>query len=392
MPPLRNVLPKYRKHRATGQAVVTLSGRDHYLGKHGTAASRSEYDRLIAEWLANGRQQLAGNQADLSVAELLTRYLRHAKSYYRKDGKQTSEYGGIKASIRPLKELYARTDAAAFGPLGLKAVRGRLVEAGWARGTINQAIGRIKRMFRWAVSEQLVPEGVYAALATVEGLRRGKTKAIESRPVRPVEESEVDATLPHLPDVVADMVRVQRAAGMRPIEVCIMRPCDIDRTGDVWLYVPKSHKTEHHGRHRVVCLGPQAQAVLLRYLARDSKAYCFQPRDSEAKRRAIRHQERVTPLSCGDRPGTKRKRNPKRTAGKCYTTESYRRAITRACDKAKVDAWSPNRLRHSAATEVRKRFGLEAAQVYLGHSQAKVTEVYAERDIAKAIEVAREVG
>ncbi|MCO6043326.1 site-specific integrase [Aeoliella sp. ICT_H6.2] len=391
MPTLRNTLPKYRKHRGTGQAVVTLSGRDHYLGKHGTAASRREYDRLIAEWLVSGRQELAGD-SDLSIAELLTRYLKHAKAYYEKDGKQTSEVAGMKAAIRPLKELYARTNAADFGPLALKAVRQRLIEAGWARSTVNQAIGRIKRIFRWAVSEQLVPESVYAALATVEGLRRGKTAAAESKPIRPVEAAVVDATLPCLPEVAADMVRVQRAAGMRPSEVCIMRPCDIDRSGDVWLYVPQSHKTEHHGQRRVVCLGRQAQEVLLRYLARDPSDYCFQPRDSEAKRRAIQHQQRVTPLSCGDRPGTNRKRKPKRKPGNCYNSASYARAIHRACIKAKVEPWSPNRLRHAAATEVRKRFGLEAAQVYLGHSQAKVTEVYAERDMAKAIEVAREVG
>jgi site-specific recombinase XerC len=54
--------------------------------------------------------------------------------------------------------------------------------------------------------------------------------------------------------------------------------------------------------------------------------------------------------------------------------------------------WSPNQLRHSAATEIRSRFGLEAAQVILGHSRADVTQVYAERDLAKAKTVVREVG
>ena len=56
MPRLTNALPSYRKHRANGQAVVTLSGADHYLGKYGTKASRTLYDRLVAEWLASGRQ------------------------------------------------------------------------------------------------------------------------------------------------------------------------------------------------------------------------------------------------------------------------------------------------------------------------------------------------
>ena len=47
-------LPKYRKHRSSGQAVVTIGGRDQYLGPFGTKASRAEYDRLVGEWQANG--------------------------------------------------------------------------------------------------------------------------------------------------------------------------------------------------------------------------------------------------------------------------------------------------------------------------------------------------
>jgi hypothetical protein len=32
MPRLIHAPPKYRKHKASGQAVVTINGRDHYLG------------------------------------------------------------------------------------------------------------------------------------------------------------------------------------------------------------------------------------------------------------------------------------------------------------------------------------------------------------------------
>lgn len=60
MPRLIQAVPKYRKHRASGQAVVTLNGQDHYLGPHGTKASSVEYDRLIAEWLAHGDRVSVG--------------------------------------------------------------------------------------------------------------------------------------------------------------------------------------------------------------------------------------------------------------------------------------------------------------------------------------------
>lgn len=210
----------------------------------------------------------------------------------------------------------------------------------------------------------------------------------------------IDATLPHLPQVVADMVRLQRLTGCRPAEVCILRPIDVEVSGDVWVYRPKSHKTEHHGRDRLICLGPKAQDVLRPYLLRDKASYCFSPIDSERKRRAIQHANRVTPLGYGNRPGTNRRRKPKTRPRDRYDVNSYRQAIGRAVELANRDRdahdqlpkWAPNRLRHTAATEIRQRFGLEAAQVTLGHSQANVTQIYAEKDLTLAAEVARKIG
>lgn len=66
----KNHLPKYRKHKASGQAVVTLSGKEHYLGPHGTKASKLEFDRLIAEWLQSGRSPLAVDACDVTVVEI----------------------------------------------------------------------------------------------------------------------------------------------------------------------------------------------------------------------------------------------------------------------------------------------------------------------------------
>ena len=68
--------------------MVTLNGRDLYLGKWNTKASRAEHDRLIGEWLAAGRC-LPASDTDLCVAELALAYWRFARSYYRKDGKPT---------------------------------------------------------------------------------------------------------------------------------------------------------------------------------------------------------------------------------------------------------------------------------------------------------------
>jgi len=400
--------PKYRRHKPTGRAYVALNGREYYLGKYGSVVSRQAYDCLIAKWIQGGGRYRPTPQQEISVVEVMVAYIAHAKRYYRKGGKPTRECGHAIEICRAIRPLYGKSLAAEFGPLALKTVRQTLVDAGIARKHVNKQTDRIKRMFRWAAAEELIPASIPQSLSMVSGLRAGRTEAHETAPVPPVEDPIIDATVKHLPAVAADMVRFQRLTGCRPEEVCNLRPCDLDRSEVVWAYKPATHKTEHHGRQRSIFVGPKAQEVLLRYLARDTQAYCFRPCDSEEKRRAAATAARITPPNCGNSPGTNRKRKANRSAGEKYSTDSYRRAIHRACDKAfpapkgatgddlktwqSEHRWSPNQLRHAAATEVRRQFGLEAAQVILGHSQANVTQVYAERDFAKGVEVARQIG
>ena len=252
MPRPKKLIPSYRRHGASGQAVVCIAGRTHYLGPHGTQASLREYDRVVAEWLARGRASEPLHDAPLTVSELCARYLPFAREYYRKDGRCTKVFPAIRIAARYLREWYGRSPAEDFGPLALKAIRQRMVDEGHSRRYVNDHMDRIKRMFKWGASEQLVPPETYQALALVAGLRKGKTEAHETSPVLPVNEGVVDATLPHLSSVVADMVRLQRLTGMRPSEVCSLRPCDLDRSSDVWTYTPAGHKTIHHGRHTFI--------------------------------------------------------------------------------------------------------------------------------------------
>ena len=184
MPKLSNSVPKYRNHRGSGQAVVTLSGRDFYLGPHNTRVSKREYDRLTGEWLANSRNLPSGPANDLMVAELLLRYWQHAQDYYRKNGEPTREISALKSALRPVRELYGIHPAREFGPLALEAVRQRMIARGWSRTGINRAISRVRRVFRWGVSKELIPPGVSQALATVDGLRRDRSEAPERPPSR----------------------------------------------------------------------------------------------------------------------------------------------------------------------------------------------------------------
>ena len=111
-------------------------------------------------------------------------YLKHSPSYYGTG--RTSEYHRITLALKLVRELYARSPAAEFGPTQLKAVREWMIGQDHSRTYINANIKRIVRMFRWGAEEELVPESVHRTLRLVAGLKRGKTKARETKPVKPV--------------------------------------------------------------------------------------------------------------------------------------------------------------------------------------------------------------
>lgn len=150
--------------------------------------------------------------------------------------------------------------------------------------------------------------------------------------VQSADEQVVGAALPFPPSVMRDIVRFQLAVA------CRIRAVDIDQSAKGWINRLESHKTEHNGRERVILIGSRKQAIITPYLDRELEQYILSHSELERLRRLDVHQERKTPLSCGNLPGTNREKRPKRTAGSYYTTTSYGRAITRACAP-----WSPNR-------------------------------------------------
>ena len=390
MPKLVKKLPSYRLHKVSGNAVVTVGGRDHYLGTHGSPESIDAYKRLIAEWTTAGPAAAAANNAasangvDFRICELLSAYLEYAERYYVKDGEPTGEAKNVKEATRQLQEFYGMTRVADFGPTALKTVRQKMIDTKLSRRVINFRVNRIRRVFKWGVENELVAPDILHALQAVAALRAGRSEARESGPVRPVSEETVNAILPHVTPQVRAMIELQQLTGMRPNEVTAMRPMDIDRSLTTWVYRPARHKTEHHGIERLIYLGPRAQAIVTPYLLRPVESYLFSPKEAVKQSRDR--------LRRGNNPPKKRRPRPKRVPGNRYTRRSFYYAIKRACKKAKVEVWGPNRLRHSAATYLRKRFGIEAARVVLGHRSSAVTEVYAELDRAKAADIMAEVG
>jgi integrase len=391
-------VPSYRRHKQSGQAVVTLpdglGGRkDVLLGKYATKASRTEYARVIAEWEATGRRlpQAIEKHDDLTIIELIAAFWEHAEQHYRHpDGSPTGELNDYRLSLKPLKEMYGETSAGRFGPLALKAIRQKMIEADLCRGVINQRIGRIRRMFRWGVENELIPPSVVQGLEAVRGLQKGRSAARDTEPVRPVPEAFVNAILPHVRPQVAAMVQLQLATGMRSGELCILRTIDIDMTGKVWLYKPTAHKTQHHGHGRIIAIGPQGQEILRPFLKTDLYAFIFDPREAMAKLRTEQRKKRKSPVQPSQID--RRRRHPKKKLRDRYYPKTYAKAIARGCEKAGVPHFHPHQLRHNKATEIRREAGLDAARAVLGHRGPAVTELYAELDMGKAIEVMSKLG
>lgn len=392
---IRNSLPSYLPHKQSGKARAVWTdtvGIRHFRmlpGSFDSPESKTAFARLQLE-LAAAPVASSVDPVSISVCEILLAYLEYASKYYvDADGTPSKEVGCLKSAIKPVHELYGDLPAIQFGPLALKAVRQRMVDTDLCRGLVNRRIDRVKRVFKWAVAEELIPVTTYEALRTLTGLRRGRTEARESEPVKPV----VNATLPHLPRHVRAIVELMQHTGMRPSEACAMTLGRIDRSGEIWVYRPLMHKTAYHGKDRVIPLGPKARKVLIAFLgdqSLDPHASIFSPMRQREERFVMMRENRKTKVQ--PTQIDRKKKKPKKIPTDRYIPAAVSHAVSLAAEKAKTEHWHPYQLRHSFATRVRKEQGLEAAQVVLGHSRADVTQVYAERNEELAATVAAKIG
>jgi integrase len=257
----------------------------------------------------------------MTVAGLVAAFWQRVErdGLYKKGGRVTSERSCMQVALRPVLRLFGGKPAASFGPLDLVTVRKALcaplpppadgekrrrVHVGpIVRASVNKHLHRIRSVFRWGVSMQLVPPSVWEALRSVDAIRKGHSIGTrESTRVLPADPRAVAVVLRRVQATIAALIRLQWLTGMRPGEAVQMRAGDIQRTGKVWIYRPGSHKTEHHDITREVMIGPRAQRVLAPFLSLDRAAYLFVGAKKRSKN-AVPH----------------------------ITEAAYCRAITRAC-------------------------------------------------------------
>lgn len=360
-------VPKYRRHSTRDLGFIEHAGKREYLpGPYGSQESYLAYVERLRQLGYFVATPYAKREDAVTLPILIHRFNEHLKTIYPPGQRSRGE--NLRDSINKLLEFAGAITAASFTPLQLKAFQAWLVarDRPLSRRTINDVVANVKFMFKWAVSEELLPVAAYQSLLTVPGLKRGRTAAKELPPRQPVPWAHVEATLPKLSPTVRAMVQLHWLTGARSQSICLAKPEQFDTSGKLWVWRPR-HKTEHLGHGLTLFIGPKARKILTPLLkGKAAGDYLFQPRNKLGKR-------------------SKRYRA-------FYTTGTYRNAVRRGAKKAGVPHWSPHLMRHSRGTLVRDKHGIEAAQAALGHVRLDATQIYAQKRLALARMVAETMG
>jgi integrase len=413
-------IPKLGQH-ATGQAVVRIDGKDHYCGKFNSPEAWELYTRLISEWMH--RKKFAPSQSKeippsddfntLTVNELILSYFSFSEKYY---ANSPGELDKIRLALKPLRAIYGKKLVSEFGPKALKHVRETMTyertrtriqtdslgnktkiqkPTTLSQRTINQRINIITRMFAWATEEELIPRDIYlaAALKQVKPIRDGRFGVKPPTRVSAADMNTYQELLLHLPGPVKAMLQLINLTAMRSGDVCLMRPMDIDQSEPVWKYFPSKFKRSALSgtKQRVIMIGPEGQKILAPFLEnRSPESYLFSPKETMEEIFLERRKNRKTKVQPSQI--SQKKPAPKRTPGLKYNSQSFYAAIQRVVKKFGLGKLFPNQLRHGAGARIRKEFGIEHASKVMGHSHISTTEIYADYDMTKTMEIMHKIG
>ena len=246
------------------------------------------------------------------------------------------------------------------------------VRTGWgekrpqsrARTTVNRNHQTFMRAMTWLMTMRHVSTETHYRLAHVPQFKQDRGQAKEPVQKPPLDDNNLDAVIAHCPnESFRELLMLMRLSGMRPEEAASLRKEDVDKTPfeqhGVWIYCPQKHKTKYMGKGRVITFGPKCQEIIKRF---------------EAKKRL-----EDGPLFRNDR-------------GTAWTVINIYHRIQSICKKHKIPAWHTSQLRKARSNEVFSKYGLEAEEATLGHTQEIARKYYLLRDIRRASEVAREIG
>ena len=344
-------IPKYRHQKSRNLAVVRIDGKDIYLGEYNSPESHEKYQLAIAELVS--RLAITKTKG-LTLPALAAVY--HQFSQIRFSDAKLRSYH---RTIQRFASLFPELDSQDVSCSHVEAFQMSLVQRNLTAKTINDYLARLKNIFCWASRNKYMPAQNLLFFDMLDRVDNTWPGVRQTDKVKPVSIEQINEILTDVPKRVAALIKFQFHTACRPSEARMLRLCDIEKSDDVWLYCPPKHKTAHQGKQRRIPLGPLAQQVIESQQVVDPSAYVFHSGDPSQP----------------------------------YKKDSYSRAIRRACERAGIAPhWTPNQIRHTAATKIRAEYGIEVAQVVLGHSHVRTTEIYAEKNLALASKAVLQMG
>ena len=401
---ISKILRQKRKPSANGQCndtarcIVRINGKKQYysLGRFGSPESEAEYQRIKAQFEKEDAEHKANSKTsdslyDAFAAECLQgenltrdqwhdadaiRYARERFSpFYLDDFSMTYlvAFQSFLVRIAPETRYSARSD-------GKEYVQKRP----WTRSYVNRIMKHYKRVLTWGINNGFISPIFRDSIRLFPGITAANARGLPESPRREsVRDSDVIAALPFMPTTVADMVRIQRAACLRPSEVCNLLVGDIIFTDSGAIVDKAKNKIARTGVHRHIAFGIAEANILLKYCAgRQDNEYVFSMRLSMKDVFEARRNKRKTPLT-----PSQQKRDSERSQTRLlrysehFDVPAYDNIVRRAVKKAMavnpdVRAWTPYQLRHAAYSALSARYGVDVASKVAGHLSPNLARIY----------------
>jgi integrase len=339
-------LPKLCIHKASGRGIVTdpRTGRQTYLGLHGTAECDKAYKDWIAEFIRDTRATPARVDAPAFTGGLMSLWLLDVDKRCRKvTGKHTGEFAVCQRAFKVIGEIgLAEVPVKDFNRNHIYQIRDYLVAAGKARKTVHEYIARIIRAFAYGESREWVDTNQFLRLSRWDRLRPGDAPA--PKIMQPVTPHQLMRIYLKLPLAWRPIFVLHLYTGCRTENALAIRAEEISTDHEPWSYRPVQHKGRHRGHVLEILIGPRARAAIKPFMKKVASGSLWRAKGE------ILHQ-------------------------------TYRKAFGRACQAARIETISPRQLRHTAASFLVNE-GVSEAVIgsILGHRPTTITQRYAKID------------
>ena len=403
--------------RDTARCIVRINGKKQYysLGRYGSPEAEAEYERIKSKFES---EDVEKKDPTGKTSEVL--FGLYSQEFLQGEHLTADQHLDI-TTITYAQERFPPFFLEDFSMTYLVAFQNYLVEIApdeglierkdkppvrkrpWTRYYVNCLMKHFKKILVWGINHGLLSPIYRESIRLFPGITSYKPRGLPDRPPREsVRDSDVLATLPFLPPIIADMVKIQRAACLRPSEVCSLLVGDIIFNDSGMAFVSKAkNKIARKGVRRQIAFGNAEQAILHKYCdGRNPDEYVFSMRQYAAWQHAQKRANRKTPMTPSQR---QRDKDNKKTRFDRYrediTSNLYSRVIRRAVQQAikenpDVKPWTPYQLRHAAYSALSAQYGVDIASKVAGHLSPNMARIYdhSAAEVSQRIAAEREKG